>query len=95
MFSASFCALWVTTALLGLVATSPLVDTGGKPRCFELTLTWEKSAPDGFSRDIILTNGKFPGPRMELNEGDDVEVLVHNKLPFNTSVHYHGMSLNG
>lgn len=62
-----------------------------QPRKFELTLTWEKHAPDGFERDMILVNGQFPGPLLEMNQGDDVEVLVHNKMPHNTTVHFHGM----
>lgn len=62
-------------------------------KCFDLTLTWEKHAPDGFEREMILTNGQFPGPLLEMNYGDDVEVTVHNNLPFNTTVHYHGKYL--
>jgi Multicopper oxidase len=41
---------------------------------FPITLTWEKGAPDGFERDMILMNGQFPGPLLEMNEGDNVEV---------------------
>ena len=41
---------------------------------FELNLTWEVRAPDGQSRYVILSNGQFPGPQLNLNYGDDVEV---------------------
>lgn len=41
---------------------------------FPVTLTWEKGAPDGFERDMILTNGQFPGPTLNLEEGDNVHV---------------------
>ena len=58
---------------------------------FELTLTWEKWAPDGVERDMILVNGAFPAPHIELNQGDYVDVVVHNKMPHNTTVHFHGM----
>ena len=61
------------------------------PRQFDLTLTWEKISPVGVSRDMVLINGQFPGPLLEINEGDEVWVNVHNKLPFNTTMHYHGM----
>jgi FtsP/CotA-like multicopper oxidase with cupredoxin domain len=60
-------------------------------KVFDLTLTWEKHAPDGFERDMILINGQFPGPLLEMDEDDYVEVKVHNKMPFNTTVHFHGM----
>lgn len=64
---------------------------GNGPRRFDLTVTWEKHAPDGISRDMILINGQFPGPVMEINEGDEVWVTVHNLMPYNTTMHYHGM----
>ena len=41
---------------------------------FEANLTWETRAPDGNPRQIILTNGQFPGPALELDYGDEVEV---------------------
>lgn len=40
---------------------------------------------------MILINGQFPGPVMEINEGDEVWVTVHNLMPYNTTMHYHGM----
>ncbi|KAM3073541.1 hypothetical protein ACMFMG_004565 [Clarireedia jacksonii] len=68
-------------------------DSNNGPRQFDLTLTWEKAAPAGVTRDIIMINGHFPGPLIEVNEGDDVWVTVHNKLPFNTTMHYHGIEM--
>ena len=41
---------------------------------FEINLTWEIRAPDGQPRYVILSNGQFPGPRLNMNYGDDVEV---------------------
>ncbi|KAJ5913138.1 Multicopper oxidase type 2 [Penicillium tannophilum] len=58
---------------------------------FDLDLTWEKGAPDGNVREMVFMNGQFPGPELRLDQGDDVEVTVHNHLPFNTSVHFHGI----
>ncbi|KAK7413172.1 hypothetical protein QQX98_007951 [Neonectria punicea] len=60
-------------------------------KAFDLTLTWEAYAPDGFKRDVILVNGQFPGPLLELTEGDDVLVNVHNEMPFDTTIHFHGI----
>jgi len=81
---------WVAPALLSVANAGSLQNYNGKPRSFDLTLTWEKHAPDGFEKKMILTNGQFPGPLLEINYGDDVAVTVHNKMPFNTKVHYHG-----
>ena len=38
-------------------------------------------------------NGVTPGPTIEAFEGDRVRILVTNKLPEGTSVHWHGMIL--
>ncbi|KAH8879443.1 multicopper oxidase [Thozetella sp. PMI_491] len=65
------------------------------PRTFELTLTWEDHAPDGFSRKMILINGEFPGPLLEINQGDEVQVTVRNEMPFNTTMHFHGIEMEG
>lgn len=59
--------------------------------CHTLELTWKTGAPDGFERDMIFINGQFPGPVIEVQQGDWVEITVVNKMPFNTSIHAHGM----
>lgn len=38
-------------------------------------------------------NGRTPGPTIEAVEGDRVRILVTNKLPEQTTVHWHGMEL--
>ncbi|OHB57701.1 MAG: copper oxidase [Planctomycetes bacterium GWF2_42_9] len=38
-------------------------------------------------------NGQTPGPTIEVVEGDRVRILVTNKLPETTSVHWHGILL--
>jgi FtsP/CotA-like multicopper oxidase with cupredoxin domain len=62
------------------------------PRIFDLTVTREKRAPNGFSREMILVNGQSPGPLLEMNEGDEVWVTVHNQMLDNTTMHFHGKS---
>ncbi|KAL1962400.1 hypothetical protein VTN77DRAFT_9739 [Rasamsonia byssochlamydoides] len=62
---------------------------------FAITLTWETVAPDGVPRKAILSNGQLPGPPLYLDQGDDVEFLVENQLPFNTTVHFHGIEQLG
>ena len=57
----------------------------------ELLLTWEEGSPNGQVRDLIKLNGHFLGPNFYWDEGDDIEVLVHNVMPFNTSIHWHGL----
>jgi FtsP/CotA-like multicopper oxidase with cupredoxin domain len=38
-------------------------------------------------------NGSTPGPTIEATEGDRVRILVTNRLPEHTSVHWHGILL--
>lgn len=46
--------------------------------------------PDGVSREVYLVNGQQPGPLIEVDEGDDIEVFVTNELPVETTIHWHG-----
>ncbi|WYZ41203.1 hypothetical protein EsH8_V_000098 [Colletotrichum jinshuiense] len=62
-------------------------------REFELNLTWETASPDGFARKMILVNGQFTAPRIELNEGDDVTIKVNNNIPYPATIHYHGIEM--
>lgn len=83
---------------LVLAVVSPLVvwalpdltDLKGA-KVFDMTVTWQKYAPDGVSREMLLVNGKSPGLTIEVEQDDWVVVNVLNKSPFNTSVHFHGM----
>lgn len=44
---------------------------------------------------MILTNGTFPGPSLNAQVGDCVEFLVHNQLPDETTIHFHGIVQQG
>jgi FtsP/CotA-like multicopper oxidase with cupredoxin domain len=52
-------------------------------------------APDGYSRRILLINGKFPGPVIEANEGDRIVVHVNNQMTIPSTMHWHGQYQNG
>ncbi len=38
-------------------------------------------------------NGSIPGPTIEVNEGDRVRVIVENRLPEMTAMHWHGFEV--
>ncbi|GAB1315221.1 Multicopper oxidase [Madurella fahalii] len=89
---------WLGVLLVTLVSfslASPIIPTRSVQarKTFELTLTWEVYAPDGRAREMILVNGQFPGPTLEIDQGDEVEVIVHNNLPYNSTVHFHGITM--
>ncbi|KAE8380596.1 Cupredoxin [Aspergillus bertholletiae] len=62
---------------------------------FELNLTWETHEVAGATRKMILSNGQFPSPTLRLKQGDRVEFLVNNSMPFGATVHFHGIEQRG
>jgi FtsP/CotA-like multicopper oxidase with cupredoxin domain len=47
----------------------------------------------GRSFDVWGYNGSCPGPTIEVNQGDRVRVIVENRLPEATSMHWHGFEI--
>jgi hypothetical protein len=61
-------------------------------RVFHLTSTWVTGAPDGNAREMFMINDQFPGPKLEIFQGECVEIYYQNNSPFNTTIHFHGES---
>ncbi|KAK9168259.1 hypothetical protein Syun_000399 [Stephania yunnanensis] len=40
---------------------------------------------------VTLVNNSFPGPTIQVREGDTLVVHVNNKSPYNISIHWHGV----
>src|SRR4051794_1598944 len=51
----------------------------------------KKEVAPGMVIDAWGYNGQSPGPTIEAVEGDRVRILVTNRLPEPTSVHWHGV----
>ncbi|KAF2862489.1 multicopper oxidase [Piedraia hortae CBS 480.64] len=65
-------------------------------RKYEFTISRSVIYADGVARDVILVNDQFPGPVIEANWGDWVEVKVNNNITSpeeGTSLHWHGQPL--
>jgi FtsP/CotA-like multicopper oxidase with cupredoxin domain len=45
-----------------------------------MQFTWGLRTIAGFKRPIILTNGQYPGPLIDVTEGDRIIVKVQNNL---------------
>ena len=45
----------------------------------------------GKEKKAIAVNGQIPMPTLEFTEGDTAEIVVHNLLKENTSLHWHGV----
>jgi FtsP/CotA-like multicopper oxidase with cupredoxin domain len=77
----SFLAIWLSCAASTLARTL----------YFKLELTWGRGAPDGHERSMIFINGQHPGPLLDIQQGDWVEIEVRNRMPFNSTIHAHGI----
>lgn len=59
---------------------------------YDLTITNGTWNQDGTDVQTFLINGQFPGPAIECNWGDLVQITVHNQLQNNgTAIHWHGV----
>ena len=47
----------------------------------------------GKEKRAIAVNGQIPMPTLTFTEGDTAEIVVHNQLKENTSLHWHGVFL--
>jgi hypothetical protein len=78
------------------LACGKMPDTGVVNH-YDFDIAYDVAAPDGVKRNVILVNGQFPGPLIEANWGDWIEVTVTNSLPLDasdqgepTAIHWHG-----
>ncbi|MGQ2908339.1 MAG: multicopper oxidase family protein [Aliihoeflea sp.] len=53
----------------------------------------EREIGEGMTAYLWGYNGQSPGPTIEAVEGDRVRIFVTNKLPEETTIHWHGMIL--
>ncbi|GAA5874036.1 hypothetical protein JCM3774_001590 [Rhodotorula dairenensis] len=85
------------TSKLSELRLSPTWDLYAPPQKREFF--WEVAehpgSPDGYHRPMLLINGQFPGPVVEVNNGDLVVIHVTNMLDQPTTVHFHGITQNG
>jgi FtsP/CotA-like multicopper oxidase with cupredoxin domain len=65
-----------------------LVDAAAAVRKYNLTITNAWRAADGHGRPIFLMNGQSPGPLIEAEEGEEIEVFVDNQLATETTMHW-------
>lgn len=78
------------TKSLGGQPLEPEVVDGVK--VFELTadeIRWE--VEPGKALDAMAYNGMLPGPQINADLGDQVRVVLHNKLDQPTTLHFHGV----
>ncbi|KAH6609155.1 multicopper oxidase [Trichoderma cornu-damae] len=70
----------------------------GVTRTYDFTLSRGLASPDGYQKQVILVNDQFPGPLIEANWGDTIQVTVHNNITGpdeGTALHWHGFLQKG
>ncbi|GKU27587.1 multicopper oxidase mco [Clostridium folliculivorans] len=75
-----------------------LEDKNPDPKVDDFTLEpqqGEVSFIKGTETKTTGYNGNFLGPVIRVNKGDEVNIHVNNKLSEPTTVHWHGLELNG
>ncbi|KAF2141766.1 multicopper oxidase [Aplosporella prunicola CBS 121167] len=66
----------------------------GVIRKYDFSVSYADIAPDGVHKHGIVINGQYPGPLIEANWGDWIQVTVHNNLgdgDEGTTLHWHGL----
>ncbi|KAI1379954.1 putative multicopper oxidase [Hypoxylon crocopeplum] len=71
----------------------------GITRRYDFNISRGVIAPDGYEKQVLLVNDQFPGPLIEADWGDYIEVKVTNSIdngpPEGTSIHWHGFLQTG
>ena len=89
--AASIAAFPAKTTGVGAQPLAPTVLPDGTKQ-FDLTAaltSWEVSP--GKKVEAWTYNGTVPGPAIHVAVGDRVQVIVHNRLPESTTMHFHGI----
>ncbi|KAL2478909.1 Laccase-1 [Forsythia ovata] len=60
-------------------------------RHFQFNVEWKKVTRLCHTKQLLTVNGEYPGPTIIINEGDNVQVKVTNRVARNTTIHWHGI----
>jgi FtsP/CotA-like multicopper oxidase with cupredoxin domain len=81
----------VTTTGAGGLPLQPTILAGGTKE-FDITAevtSWQVDATK--TVQAWTYNGTFPGPAIRVNVGDRVRLVITNRLPESTAIHFHGV----
>lgn len=80
-----------TEGLGGQPLKPEIVDGVKVFRLIAQVVQWE--VEPGVRREAWTFNGVVPGPEIRVTEGDRVRVIVTNRLPESTAIHWHGQQI--
>ena len=69
------------------------VNAAAASREYDLVIELRDVNFTGQAVKAMTINANIPGPTLFMNEGDDVKIRVHNRMPVETSIHWHGILL--
>lgn len=58
---------------------------------YDLTIAQKQINLSGTPAIAMTINGAIPGPTLRFTEGDVARIRVHNQMPEDTSIHWHGI----
>ena len=82
---------WLQAAVKGATALGSAPVLSGRE--IDLVIAETPVYFTGVTRMATTINGSIPAPTLRLREGDDVTIRVTNRLPVDTSIHWHGILL--
>ncbi|MBC8319071.1 MAG: multicopper oxidase domain-containing protein [Desulfobulbaceae bacterium] len=65
----------------------------GKDVEYDLYIDYQQVNYSGTPVEAMKINNSIPGPTIEVTEGDNIEIRVHNRMNVETSIHWHGLLL--
>ncbi|GAB6886526.1 hypothetical protein JCM13304A_00240 [Desulfothermus okinawensis JCM 13304] len=77
-------------ALIGLIYSCSLGIAKVHRYTFNITIGKWSLLPDVQIKSLLINN-QIPGPLIDVEEGDIVEVKVINKTPLPHTIHWHGL----
>lgn len=79
---------WLILASSLLLHSPSSLVTAKATRRYNFTITYQWSNGDGHGRPAFMINGMTPGPLIEADEGDEIEVFLDNQLAAETTMHW-------
>lgn len=87
--SKAFCSFFAFTFLAVLLLYTPLAKAKAHHHQFVIQATPVKRLCK--THNAITVNGMYPGPTLEVNNGDTLVVNVVNRARYNVTIHWHGV----
>jgi len=76
-----------------LIILIQAVNAAAANREYDLVIEFKDVNFTGKAVKAMTINGNIPGPTLFMTEGDYVKIRVHNRMPVETSIHWHGILL--